>query len=147
MSKKKVKISDVLKRALAELPSDFTVEQAQRYLIAKYIPQDIWEELGNLGKRRGLSYMPLATYRSLDEPEQMPEMAAHAVPQPVQPVFTCPQCRGEHVVERTWLELNPEPGRLCEIDVDAYDNTLSQYYCHDCEQIMDEILRNGQFYC
>ena len=140
-----MKMSDELKAALKDMPSDITVAQARLALIAKYIPLALWEELSRIEEAKGADH-PLIRrkYRSIDGEPDLPALPSPP-PVPPKPAFTCVQCGGANVSEREWTILNPPTGPLGQAlcDVVAYDSVDHQYYCHDCDELFDEINRNG----
>lgn len=131
---------------MKEMPPDITVAQARLALIAKYIPRELWEELSSLERENGPSMqLNLKKYRSIDGEPDLP--ALPSAPPTFNPSYACVNCGGFNVSERTWQIVNAPPGYRqgqSLLDNDAYEavNNLeesNQYYCHDCETILDDI--------
>ena len=142
-----MKLSVELRAALEDMPSDITVAQARLAVIAKYIPPALWEELSGIEGAHGAGH-PLKSqkYRSIDGEPDLPPLPSPP-PVPPKPEFTCVGCGGANVSERDWTVLNPPIGwRLGQSlhDADAYDCVDHQFYCHDCEEIFNEIERCDQ---
>lgn len=138
-------LSAELKAALKDMPSDITVAQARLALIAKYIPLALWEELSRIEEAKGAAHpLKRRKYRSLDGEPHLPALPSPP-PVPPKPAFTCIKCSGANVSEREWTILNPPTGwpqGKAKCDVDAYECVPHQYYCHDCDELFDEINRN-----
>jgi hypothetical protein len=142
------KLSKALKGILEELPADITVAQARLALIDNYIPANLWEELSALELEYGEA-MPLnwKAYRSIDGEPDMPPLPSP--PPKSKPSYAWVNCGGFNVSERTWQKVNASPGYRPEqslLDNEAYEAVANgeesnQYYCHDCDEVFDEIKR------
>jgi hypothetical protein len=141
-----VKLSAELKAALKDMPSDITVAQARLALIAQYIPLDQWEELSKIENAKGADHpLKRRKYRCLDDEPPLPALPSPP-PVPPKPEYTCVKCGGANVSQREWRWCNPPPGwrpGQSLWDHEASECLDYQYYCHDCDELFNDINHNG----